>query len=1220
MFKKFLLLSILILVGFFSFAQTITPFPNDQPLSNSRTLYHPLGALKGDSGIITGTWPDTIAANASHIAFYNGAIIRTSGDGFLWYRNNHQWVRVGVSSASAGLFFKDGLISADVSLLDSTITIANGIWRRNDTVYSQTGTFSQGITRAAIGYYRNDVIWIDSGNVFHYTAGVQDTVNALLPSIDYNGIQVTVVHNFGATITPPAPTPSNTFWTTQGNNIPISPGYLGTTNASNVNFISSGITRGSLNSNGSWVIGDSTVNSALVFDIRSTTKGARLAPMTAAQRLAISSPAIGTIVFDTDSTSYFQYTGVSWQNLYNVGNGTPTTPSWQQTLSVSNIAHSAMVLDTAITHLADLDAVEKNWITIPAMDTADHMGPFLFGQSATGGETHSNPVAYFGWNMLPGGGINTGGQPALAIGMEQRWRPDAGTDNSEFHIAWANPSGLITRVQSFTLSNLTNNKQVYFTVDRFGIRKSAAATNDYFQIFGDADTRSPVAMSFQNSMGTLDFTHEPLTTGSNAVKTTIHVSNVNDTNTMYFQNYNYYTFNEGIKFNLKTTGAAINIFNNASAVVSTIQADNIATSFTNNGSLPFEFETGGVVQLDITSTANNNFVPVTIGSNATPVGWLAVRSPDKNIAGYFENTYGTGTKYGVLAQSINGVNGRALYGSASGNSGENIAVYADAAAGASNYAIYAPNTAQSFFGGNTIFSANGTPGSGKVATGTDGAGNWTWQTISGGSQDLASVTAIGNSTSSGIVINPGANLILQGEALGTGEATLIMSDADIDGFQKIIKRGGSISANYDLNLPATGNATDTFATIYDVRNMARADSVLADSMTGQRFNASTHVLYNDTLPAHYYAVVNQGQLSRALATTGSGTLTSVATGYGLSGGTITTSGTLLVDSATLSSKYLRRADSILNVGWTTLYQHNKKGDSLQTNINLKANIASPTFTGTVTIPTPFTLGATSVTSTGTQLNYLNAATGTTGTTSTSVVFSASPTITGTLAAAAITASSTIVGSSSVQAAISSGLLLSGGYSIKLYLSDGIQYVAPSAYLSGHVFTGSSLTNTSGASYTVQTPQNFAPTSGTGTFAGIHISNIINQTGGASGATRGLWVDPTLTAASDYRGIEVTKGSIAFPYVAKTSTYSILNNDYTVDCTSGTFTATLPTAVGCAGRIYVVTNSGAGTITIATTSSQTFANVAATPTTLTMATVGSRTLQSNGANWLLLSSL
>lgn len=52
-----------------------------------------------------------------------------------------------------------------------------------------------------------------------------------------------------------------------------------------------------------------------------------------------------------------------------------------------------------------------------------------------------------------------------------------------------------------------------------------------------------------------------------------------------------------------------------------------------------------------------------------------------------------------------------------------------------------------------------------------------------------------------------------------------------------------------------------------------------------------------------------------------------------------------------------------------------------------------TFSGTTTLATPFTLGATSVTSTGTQLNYLNAAAGITGTASTNIVFSTSPTIT-----------------------------------------------------------------------------------------------------------------------------------------------------------------------------------------------------------------------------------
>ena len=51
-------------------------------------------------------------------------------------------------------------------------------------------------------------------------------------------------------------------------------------------------------------------------------------------------------------------------------------------------------------------------------------------------------------------------------------------------------------------------------------------------------------------------------------------------------------------------------------------------------------------------------------------------------------------------------------------------------------------------------------------------------------------------------------------------------------------------------------------------------------------------------------------------------------------------------------------------------QLNTLTSNLSSGLALKANIASPTFTGTVTIPTPFTIGAVSVTATGTELNYV----------------------------------------------------------------------------------------------------------------------------------------------------------------------------------------------------------------------------------------------------------
>jgi hypothetical protein len=54
---------------------------------------------------------------------------------------------------------------------------------------------------------------------------------------------------------------------------------------------------------------------------------------------------------------------------------------------------------------------------------------------------------------------------------------------------------------------------------------------------------------------------------------------------------------------------------------------------------------------------------------------------------------------------------------------------------------------------------------------------------------------------------------------------------------------------------------------------------------------------------------------------------------------------------------------------------------------------------------------------------------------------------------------------------------------------------------------------------------YAPTSGTGTLNGLKITPTINQTGGANGITRGLFINPTLTAAADFRAIETTVGNV-----------------------------------------------------------------------------------------------
>jgi hypothetical protein len=67
-------------------------------------------------------------------------------------------------------------------------------------------------------------------------------------------------------------------------------------------------------------------------------------------------------------------------------------------------------------------------------------------------------------------------------------------------------------------------------------------------------------------------------------------------------------------------------------------------------------------------------------------------------------------------------------------------------------------------------------------------------------------------------------------------------------------------------------------------------------------------------------------------------------------------------------------------------------------------------------------------------------------------------------------------------------------------------------------------NLSGTRALVNIDRGFNPTSGTGVYNIFQIAPTINQTGGASGISRGIYIVPTLTAAADFRAIEVTAGT------------------------------------------------------------------------------------------------
>lgn len=121
------------------------------------------------------------------------------------------------------------------------------------------------------------------------------------------------------------------------------------------------------------------------------------------------------------------------------------------------------------------------------------------------------------------------------------------------------------------------------------------------------------------------------------------------------------------------------------------------------------------------------------------------------------------------------------------------------------------------------------------------------------------------------------------------------------------------------------------------------------------------------------------------------------------------------------------------------------------------------------------------------------------------------------------------------------------------------------------------TNTSGNSILAEVQDAFAPTSGTATNTSFYVDGTINQTGGANGITRGIRVNQTLTAAADYRGLEIT--SSASHYALYTTAGRVrfdLGSDATGDLFARGSSGYLERiAAGTSG--YALISNGAGAV-------------------------------------------
>ncbi len=82
------------------------------------------------------------------------------------------------------------------------------------------------------------------------------------------------------------------------------------------------------------------------------------------------------------------------------------------------------------------------------------------------------------------------------------------------------------------------------------------------------------------------------------------------------------------------------------------------------------------------------------------------------------------------------------------------------------------------------------------------------------------------------------------------------------------------------------------------------------------------------------------------------------------------------------------------------------------------------------------------------------------------------------------------------------------------------------------FSFTSISNALGVKKGLVINSGFTPSSGSNTYTLAELNPTINQTGGASGITRGIYINPTLTAAADFRALETANGKVKL-----TDTYS-----------------------------------------------------------------------------------